>query len=258
MGLFGNLTNDGLEQKEDRLGGGFKARDTDVYEMEIKMAFAGKSTRGANYIDLTVVDDDGKEYSEQLYFTNAAGQNFFMAKDKDGKETGKKRALPGFDHVNDIFMVAADTTLAEAEFEEKTVQVYDFDAGQKLPKKVMVAMQLIGKKVYLAIQKKLENKSQKDSNNVYQPIADTRDVNSIEKVGHYPTKLTVLEAEQGKTEGEFLLAWQEKNKGVTIDKRTIKDGDGGQQGRPGASRAGAPPAQNSSGAASKPSLFAKK
>lgn len=256
MGLFGNLTDDGLEQKEDRVGGSSYSRETDVYELEIKVAYAGKSSGGAQFVAMILSDNDGKEYRETFYVTGKNGQNYYMAKDKDGKETGKKRALAGFDHVNDICLVTTDKPLSAQDTEEKTVKVYDADAKQELPKSVPVLVDLLGKKVYLAIYKRLENKSQKDSSGNYVAIAETRDVNTTEKVFHFPTKMTVKEATDGAEAPTFFDSWVEAHKGKVMDRRTIKDGEAGQAGRPGRS-AGAPPTSGGSSGNERKSLFGK-
>lgn len=260
MGLFKNLGTDGLEEKEDRVGGGAGwVVDTDVYEMTIKMAYAGKSAGGAQFVAFTFAQEDGKEYSETFYVTSKTGQNYFMAKDKDGKETGKKRALPGFDHVNDICLVTTDKPLSEQNDEEKTVKVYDADAKGQIPKAVPVLVELLGQKIWLAIYKRLENKNAKNGNGEYEATADTRDTNTVEKVFHFPTMLTVKEATDGRAEPAFFPAWVESHKGKIADKRTLKDGEAGKTGRPGGNRAGAPPASGSgTTTAARPSLFGKK
>ena len=252
MGIFGNLGTEGLEEKEDRVGGGSWSRDTDAYELEIKVAYAGKSGGGAQFVHCVFADTTGKEYEETFYITSKTGQNFYMVKDKDGKETGKKRALPGFEHVNDICLVTCDKPLSDMDAEEKTVNVYDPDQKRKLPKSVPVMTDLIGKKIYLAIYKKTENKSTL-VNGTYVPNAETRDVNTAEKVFHYPTRLTVKEAQDGATEPAFFDAWVEAHKGKVQDKRTIKDGEAGQSGRPG--KAGPPASSGGSAAPARKSLF---
>lgn len=262
MGMFDGLKTDGLEEKEDRLGGGGWIRETDAYEMTIKMAFAGASAGGARYIDFTFADESGKEYNETIYFTSATakgGKHYYMVKDKDGKETGKKKALPGFDVVNDICLLTTETELQDQVTEEKTVKVYDKDAGQKVPKSMPVLVNLLNEKVILLIQKKLENKNAKNAAGDYEATSDTEERNNIEKAAHYPSKATVLEATK-QLPVEFVDAWVEKNKGNTYDARKNKS-EGGQAGRPG-SRAGAPPASGSAAASGgaapeRKSLFAK-
>lgn len=242
--MFGNMTNQGLEETQDRLGG-FQAFDTDAYDMKIDVAYAGKSSGGANFVHLSG-DIGGRKYSETVYFTNKAGENFFL----NPQDRTKKVPLPGFTIVDELCMVTTDAPLADQETEEKIVNVWDPEQKKEVPKSVPVLTGLTGKMVTLGIGQNLENKSVKnDSTGKYEPIADTRVTNNIEKVFHYETKVTVPEARQGKTQGEFYAQWVERNKGQQRDRRSIKDGgDAGSSGRPG----GAPSAGS---AAPKTSLF---
>ena len=231
--LFGNLTTTGLEQQEDRLGGGFSKFETDAYDAKIKVAYAGQSDGGARNVTV-VADIGGKEYSETIYITNKQGENFFLNK----QDTTKKVALPGFTTINDICLVCTDEGALEFQpAEEKVVNIYDYELKRDVPKSVMVLTSLTGKDVTLGIQKILENKNEKKGNE-YVPIADTRETNAIQKVFHAATKMTVLEAQQGATEAAFYPAWVDKNKGQTYDKRSIKDGQGGKTAG-GAPQAGA-------------------
>lgn len=277
MGLFGNLGTEGLEKNEDRVGGGSGwLRDTDIYTFTIKALYAGKSTSSnAQSVTGIFTDDDGKEYRETFWITDGQGRNYYMVKDKDKKETGKKAPLPGFAIVNDIVMIATDKPLSEQETEEKTVKVYDPDAKQELPKAVPMLVEALGKKVALAVYRQLENKSKKnDSTGKYEPIAEDREINLAEKALFPQFKATVREVEvalenngtvtddaivdaQGNNVGVFWDQWVEAHKGKVRDKRTIKDGQGGQSGRPGGSKA--PPASSGGAAAGgeRKSLFNK-
>lgn len=227
MALFSDLSSDGLEETQDRIGGK-TLYDTDVYLVEIKLAYAGKSQSGARNVTL-VVDIDGKDYSETIYVTNKKGENFFINKDDKDK---KKVPLPGFTIMEDICMMTTEKGLAQQDSEEKTVKIYDFDQKKEMPTAVQALTDLHGKKVYLAIVRATENKNEKSSDGTYAATADTRETNTIDKVFHNPTKLTVPEARNGLAEGAFFDKWVERNKGVTRDKRTIKDG-AGTAGRPG-------------------------
>jgi hypothetical protein len=241
MSLFGNLSSEGLEETQDRIGG-FQVLETDAYPCTIKAAYAGKSAGGAQSVTL-VVDADGREYSETVYVTNKKGENFFLNKD----DKTKKVPLPGYTVINDICLVTTDKELREQNSEEKVMNVYDFDQKKQVPKSVPMLIDLIGKQVTLGIVKQLENKNEKQGDD-YVPTAAERETNFTDKVFHHPTGLTVVEARNGLTEAKFLDAWVQRNKGQTRDKRVIKDGgQAGQAGRP-APTAGAP-------AAAKKSLF---
>jgi len=265
MGLFNNLSTDNLEKQEDRVGGGSWTRDTDIYTMTIKAAYAGKSTSSnAQSVTFIFTDKDNKEYRETFWITDGQGKNYYHPKDKSGKKDETKRnALPGFNIVNDICIICTDKPLSEQADEEKTFKVYDPDAKQELPKAVPMLVELLGKEVALAIYKITENKTKKnDSTGQYEPIAEEREVNNTEKALFPNYRCTVREAEvalengatvtddaivnkQGENVAVFWDSWITQHQGKVKDKRTIKDGAGGQSGRPGGNKA--PPASGNSG-----------
>lgn len=263
MGLFGNLSTDNLEKQEDRVGGGSWTRETDIYNLTVKAAYAGKSTSSnAQSVTFIFEDEAGKEYRETFWVTNGQGEHYFHPK-KDGKpDTTQKNPLPGFNIVNDICMVITDKPLSQQNDEEKTFKIWDADAKAELPKAVPMLVELLGGKVSLAIYKVLENKTKKnDSTGKYDPIADERELNTTEKVFFPQYRCTVREAEvamenggevrddgiyskAGENVGVFWDSWLTAHKGKVKDKRTIKDGSGGQSGRPGGNKA--PPASGGS------------
>lgn len=243
--LFGNLTTDGLEETQDRLGG-FQPFDTDVYTGKIKAAYAGESSGGAKNITLLVDMPGGKEYRETVYITNKKGENFFLNK----QDNSKKVPLPGFTIIDDICLIVTGKPLAQQEVEEKQFKVWDNEAKKELPKAVMMLTELVGQDIKLGILRNLENKSEKQGDS-YVATAATRETNNIDKVFHPEQNLTVAEARSGQEEAKFLDAWTERNKGQVRDKREIKEGEGG-------GTAGAPKASNQTAAAPGKSLFPKK
>jgi hypothetical protein len=256
MSVFGNLKNDGLEETQDRLGG-FNVRDTDAYEATIKVAYAGQSQGGARNVTLVLLLADG-EYNETIYVTNKAGENWFLNK----QDNSKKVPLPGFTTIDDICLVTTGKPLSEQKTEEKVVKVYDYDERKELPKSVPVLTELTGQKVVLGIVKQTVDKNVKnDSTGEYEPSGETRDENTIEKVFHHPSLVTVVEAREAQKSGKdaepvFHGKWVEKNKGVARNKTKGASGNGGQSGRPGG---GAPQAGNAGGGAKKTnSLFGGK
>lgn len=250
--MFGTLTTDGLEEAEDRIGGGFQPFESDAYEAEIKAMYAGQSQGGAH--SMTVIADiGGKEHRETIYFTNRKGENFFLNKD----DKTKKVPLPGFTTVDHLCLVATGSPLSECEFEDKVVQVYDYDAKREVPKTVPMLTAAIGSKVGLLLLKILENKSKKEGDE-YVDTTDTREFNEIDKVFDIESRMTVVEAQNEVEEAIFVDSWIDRNKGQTRDKRTIKDGgDAGNSGRPGAAANKSAPAAGN-GASKTKSLFGNK
>lgn len=247
MSLFNNLTNNGLEEAQDRLGG-YQPLDSDIYTGVIKAAYAGKSAGGAMSVTL-LLDTAGKEYRETFYVTNKKGENFFLNK----QDNSKKVPLPGFTLVDDICLVTTDKSLAEQDTEDKVIKIYDADAKKELPKTVPMLVELIGKTVSLAILRNLVNKNEKGANGEYTATAETREENTTDKVFHTETRMTVVEIKNNQTEPKFWEGWVERNKGNTRDKRTIKDGASAPTAA--APKAGSAPAAN---APARTSLFGKK
>lgn len=233
--LFGNLSNEGLEQSEDRLGG-FTVFETDGYDASVKMFYATKSDGGANGIFL-ILDIGGKEYRETLWITGKDGKNYYMVKDRDGKETGKKKALMGYEIVEDLCSVTLEKSLSEMQFEEKVVNVYDSEAGKEVPKSVMVATEILGSQVTVGLEKSLKFKTKKVGNE-YVETTETREENAIVKVFEYNTKLTMNEVRHAQEKNidpvsDFYAKWVEKNKGKIKDMTKKGNANAGKTGKPG-------------------------
>lgn len=227
--LFGNLKSDGLEETQDRLGG-FQPFDTDIHTGKIKVAYAGESQGGASSVTV-IVEMGAKEYRETLWVTNKKGENFFLNKN----DNSKKVPLPGFTVMEDICLVTTGEALADQNAEEKVVKIYDYEVKAEVPKSVQVLVDLIGKEVSLGILRQIENVNEKQGDGTYAATAKTKETNTIDKVFHTETKMTVVEARNGAEEPVFWDSWLERNKGQTRDRREIKDDQGGNSGRPGAS-----------------------
>jgi hypothetical protein len=244
--VFGSLTTDGLEESQDRIGG-FRVLESGPYTGTIKAAFAGKAS-ASNAQSVTVILDtkEGGEYRETFWITNKNGQNFYT---KDSK----KNPLPGFTIIDDICLVTTNKPLAQHATEDKVMNIYDPEAKKELPKSVPMLIELLGKEVTFGILKETRNKQAKNANGEYEDTHESRDENVTDKIFHYPSNLTVVEARRGIQTPAFYGAWVERNKGQTRDRRSIKDGEaGGQAGRAG--RPGMPPKAGDS-AAKTTSLF---
>ena len=233
VNIFGNLTTEGLEQSQDRLGG-FRVLESGAYTGTIKAAYAGKSPHSHAQSISVILDTEAGEYRETFWITNRDNQNFFRNK----QDNTKKVPLPGFVIIEDLCLVTSNKPLADQVTEDKIMNVYDPEAKKEMPKSVPMLVELLGKKVTFGILKETRNKQVKNSSTgEYEDTAESREENVTDKVFHYPSNLTVVEARQGTTVATFFNAWVEKNKGVTRDRRTNKSGaggnGGGQSGKPG-------------------------
>ena len=243
MSLFSNLKEktQNVEAVKDSLGGGggFGAKESDIYTGTVKVAYVGKADSGADWMQLIIEDLKGSagnsagEFRAQVYFTSGKAKGNKPTYEKNGKEY----FLPGYTVINDMMLMATGTELPEADFEEKIVKVYDFDLKAETNKSVMVPVELVGQTVTFALEKVLEAKQVKSGND-YVDSGETREVNEIQKVFHPELLVTVVEAQEAeKAEKEltpelavFHAAWLEKNKGKTRDK--TKGSTGGKSGLP--------------------------
>jgi hypothetical protein len=222
MSIFASMNNEGLEQATDNLGGSF-TKESGIYPGTIKMAYAGASKGGARFIQF-IIDMNGKEYKETLYFTNKLGANCY-------EKNGKKFPRPGFVHIDDICKVATGQPFSAQDTEEKLVKVYDYTAKAEVPTLVPVLVDLIGKPIVLAILKITENKSASDGNGGYVATAETRDINTIDKVFN-EDGFTTIEVTEKAPAPVFQGAWSTRNSGKTRDK-TTPVAAGGKPGAPG-------------------------
>jgi hypothetical protein len=231
MGLFDGLTDTTeMEQAEDRLGGGFQAIPTDVYDATVKVIYGITSKGGAKGLTV-VLDVDGNEVSETIYYTKKTGENFYI-----DKKTEKRTPLPGFTTVNDLALLITGHPLSKQETEEKIVKIYDFESRKELPTPVQVLTALTGKAVKLGIQREIVDKNKQNDAGQYVPTGETRTQNTISKVFHAETGKTVPEFEAKVEEAVFMEAWQARYGGKDKDSSTGASGAGGGNtgsGRPG-------------------------
>lgn len=269
MSLFKNLGTEGLAEKEDRIGGA-RVLNTEIYEGTIKMAYAQKSSGGALGITLIIMIN-GNELNTTQYVTDKNGNNFFHPKDKNNQPNlNMKNPLPGFTVIDDLCLVTTGAPLKDQDTEQKTVRIYNFDEKKELPTVVDAMTGLIGTTAYFAMFKDLVNIEERDSNNMYQVTNKTREQNEIVKVCHFPSKVTVKEAQiaaENSAEAEPIWFDEWRNKwvdpnepGKVRDRRKVKDGAGVASGRPGQNASSPPVGSNpaAGGGAKKPGLFGKK
>ena len=242
MNMFGNLTQDGLEESTDRLGGG-GTLESDAYKGTVKLAYAGKA-RASDAQSVTVhIDIAGFEFRETLWVTNRTGQNFYV----DKQDATKKHPLPGFTTADDLCLLTTGHGLSEQAIEEKVVKLYDFEAKKELPQNVPVLTGMIGKEIGVGLIKRIVDKNVKDSAGIYVPSGETREENSVDKFFHAESGRTVAEFKAGTADAAFQTKWAEKNRGKTQNRAKGAPGKAGTPARPQAV-AGAKPASSLFGA----------
>ena len=224
MNIFENLTTEGLEEATDRLGGP-TLFDTDVYTGIVKLAYAGKSAGGAHSLTV-LLDLDGTEYKEVLYVTDKKGNNWFPNK----QDPKKKEQMMGFIVADDLALLTTGFPLANQTFEDKVVNIYDYEVKREVPTNVPVIVDMIGKEVSVAIERATENKQAKDSSGVYQNTTETRDTNNIMKVYHADTGRTVSEFKGQVNDPVHRDGWLARFKGKTRNKVKSVEGSSGLPG----------------------------
>lgn len=210
MGLFDNLTTEGMEETKDVVGGGgYQPLASDVYPAMIKLAYAGKS-RSSDAQSITIhADINGNEFRETVWITSGKGVNYYVS-----KEDGKTRIpLPGFATIDELCLLATKEPLSAQATEEKVVKLYNYEEKKELPTPVQVLTGLIGKQVKLGILREIVDKTARNDAGEYVPTGETRAQNVISKVFHAETNKTVNEYRHKVEEPEFCQAWISQNQG---------------------------------------------
>lgn len=236
MSIFQNLSTTGLEEQTDSLGG-FQLLESNVYPAKVKTVYITTSKNNAMAANV-VLDIDGREYREQLWITNSKGENFFV-----NKSSGNRVALPGFAVLNDLCLCTVGKELEFLETDQRTFKIYDYETKSDMLKEVPTITDLMDTEILVAITKKREFKKIKDASGAYVNSNETRELNTIKKIFHAGTKMTVTEAKAGKKEGEFLDKWLAKNQGKIED--ATKKSSAGIAGAPQKPQAAAKPVTKS-------------
>ena len=194
MGKFS--MRDDIELKETSLGGGSFLWDSNVYKCIVDMAYFDKSAGGAHSLNLTLLNSDGKQLKQTLWFTKKTGEIHFI-----NKRTGEKDYLPGYTLANNLALIITGEDINEAfeKSEKKMVNVYDFTAKAEKPTEKSVATSLLGKQVKAAIIKQTVNRRADAGDGVWVPTVETKDENDIKEFYFDDSDLTVVEKSKGAT-----------------------------------------------------------
>jgi hypothetical protein len=214
--MFKDIENElqGVQEQEDRLGGGGYLVESGVYEAKVKMAYITTAASSAAKAMNLVLEVDGKELRERIWMTNKLGKPTY-------EKEKKKFMLPGYEAVNDLCLVTTGHPFSEQEIVNKTIKVYDFEQKAEVEKNLPVVKSILTLPLYAAVLLVRENKTAKDDAGDYVDTAETRDFNECDKFFHIKTKKTVVELKRGgdiKEEDMFISLWSEKNKGQLRDR----------------------------------------
>lgn len=201
----------GVEEQKDRLGGSYTL-ESGVYDARIKMAYILDSGSSKSKCMVCVFDVDGFDLTIREWFLTGQGKPTY-------EKNGKKFMLPGYEKMNDLHLLTTGYDLTQADVQDKTIKVWDRDAGGEIDKNMPVVMSVLNTSISLAILKVIENKQKKDeSTGKYVPTSESREVNELIKCFHAETGKTVVELKNKvdlKPEDLFKARWSEKNSGIT-------------------------------------------
>jgi hypothetical protein len=158
---FGNFEKDDSIVDDTRDASPVKRnwiKDAGVYPAVIDLAYTKYGQNGAKLLVVHFKEDipEGAVTIRHTYVcTKNNGDRFIYS-------NGQKRYLRGWSEAEHLCQLSAKKGLLDVEFEEKTIELYDFDAGSNMPTKVPVCMDLLGKKVQIAIKKIRKNKRRKE------------------------------------------------------------------------------------------------
>lgn len=227
MNPFGSLPQSNAQKPVDRIPG-FEFPPTDIYDFTIKVAFMQDTKSGGKQITYVMTDAQGKEVTHTVYPTSKkSGTEKPTYTDKDGNE----QLLAGYIIADDIAVVATGKSLNTLATSNIVMKLMDRTVKQKVDTPVIAFPEMQDRKVSLAIQRCVENKTRlNDSTKKYEPTAETRQVQELVKVldeNHF----TVNEAANGMEQPEWSVAWLKSFKGKDRDK-TVAVGNGAKPGLP--------------------------
>ena len=216
--MYENL-NESTEIQEEKLVdtlGGYLL-PTGIYPVTIDMAYMSKSKKGADAVNFVFKTAEGKEMKETIYVTNRKGETFYI----DKKDQSKKY-LPGYNQVNAVCALAADSTLGAVagNAEELVIKIWDFDARADINTSVPVLTDLIGKRVVIGIHNIKENKNVEKSPGEWVPGPELRNINTLDKTFN-EEGFTQAELKTGAKNPEFLPKWKKKYGDKEIDKSIV-------------------------------------
>lgn len=209
--LFAGVSTEGAEKVTDSVGG-FVPIESNVYMGTLTAAYVSSSADEDNHgqaLNIVVQLEDGKEHREILYVLDKEGSA--LRTNKQGK-TVKRDA---FVIADDISLLASETPFVDALFEEKLVEVWDNDAGKRVPKPMPALVDAIGRDFKFALQttkkfkQELVNGTWTDTAKI---IHETKIVKVMDTDG-----FTVLEKIEGADNAVFEANWVKAHGGKVRD-----------------------------------------
>ncbi len=218
-------TDDKIQGETDNIGGSIY--ESGLYPATITLAYEGESSGGALSLNVHLEGEQGQTIRSTIYVTSGTAKG---QKNTYTNKKGEEQYLPGFLSAQSLSMMAVGKPLSELVSEEKTIDVYNYEAKAEVPTKVPMLTELIGKKVIVGLIKQTVDKRAKGDDGKYHATGETRDENEIDKFFHYDSRMTTSEIAAKAEVAKFIDTWDKKNTGVTRDRTTKVTGTAGKPG----------------------------
>lgn len=218
MNPLANLTySNDIKHEKDRVGGGSFIVESGVYLATIKHAYIKQSAGGAYGLAVQLDLDNGQTVLETLWVTNKQGQNFYTT------QNGEKHYLAGFTLADSISLLTLEKPISTLTTETGLVEMWSSTAQDKVPTKVPVYTQLLGKQIKVGVIKEVDYKrSYNDATGAWEDSDETREYNVIDKFFRASDDKTVDELRTKVEEATFINKWSEVWAGKTRDKTAKK------------------------------------
>lgn len=207
------IGKDVAAEDRDVVGGGSRTFETDIYPADIDSMYMTQAKSGAIAVVVNL-NIDGKKFSETMYITNAKGENTYT-----DKKTNKPALMPSLIQLNALSHLIIGKDLSEADTQERSLLIWDFESRKEVPTKVECLPEFFGKKIQVALVKHRKNKQAKVDDK-YVPTNDAVESNTIEKFlsedGFTRNEIKVKSAGEELKE-PFAPRWLAQNKGKTRD-----------------------------------------
>lgn len=232
-------TDESIAAEKDTLGSS-GVLDSGAYAATIKLCFGITAGSGARGLTVHFETKEGRSFRNTFWLTSGTAKGCKNYYEKDGV----KNYLPGYLQATALSLLTVGKELAELDFEEKTIQLYNNDAKAEVPTKVPMAVELLGKEIVVGLIKQIVDKTAKGDDNQYHPTGETREENDIDKLFRAEDLKTTAEIRAKTETAGFHDAWVAKWAGKTRDRST--KGGAGTAGAPKTAGAAATPKPSNS------------
>jgi hypothetical protein len=227
--MFDNLKITKIQDDDDAVGGNYSLLDTDIYTGTIKCVYLDKAQSSESVAAHIILDINGTEISDKHFITTKEGSNL----DKNGKQ------LKGFNLINSLCELVTGLKGDPKDFEEclsrkksKHIELYDYDAKEKVPTAKIILPDLTDAKIGIALFKATEDKKKQENGEWI--VDGSKEVNKVDKFLHPTNHKTLLELLNKDTidpsKPLWKDVWLEKNLGQVKD-NTSKGGSSKSTGK---------------------------